>query len=128
MYVFVDSRRRERRDMFLKIHETLINDDLQRGRQLLFIKVTDECSVESLNPDEYRDVNRALGTYNILGLYLKNGCVNERDVLDLWAEPVYNAWRAALPFIDHREHNHGFRPYRHFEELAKRCEKEVNRR
>src|ERR1700761_3050107 len=76
MYVFVDSRRRERRDMFLKIHETLINDDLQRGRQLLFIKVTDECSVESLNPDEYRDVNRALGTYNILGLYLKNGYVN----------------------------------------------------
>jgi hypothetical protein len=122
IYVFLVGRRRDRRDMFLKIHESLISDDLQRGRQLLFTKVKDESSVDLLTDQEYRDINRALGTYNLLGLYVRNGYVDEADVMESWAEPLYNAWRAAGPFIEHREHNHGFRPYAHFEALAKKAE------
>ena len=90
--------------------------------------MTDEPSVERLSDHDYREINRALGTYNILGLYLKNKYVTERDVINLWAEPVYNAWRASLPFIVHREHNHGFRPYRYFEEMAEKCQAEIERR
>jgi hypothetical protein len=111
--------------MFLKIHETLISDDLQRGRQVAYVKLTDEASVETLNDQEYREINRALGTYNMLGVFLAKGYVNRDDVMMLWAEPIVNFWRTTRCFIDQREHAHGFRPYKHFEMLAAACQDRV---
>jgi len=122
IYVFIDSRRRDRRDVFLKIHELLISNDLQRGRYLLFQRVTDEASVQKLSDQEYRDVNRALATYETLGLYLENGYVSKRDVMDIWAEAICRAWHVGQPFIAHRERNHGYRPWPHFEALARAAE------
>lgn len=126
-YVFVDSRRRDRRDIFLKIHELLISDDLQRGRYLLFEKIVDEASVERLSAQEYRDINRAIGTYTTLGLYLKNGYVNERDVMALWAMPIHRAWHSAQPFIAHRQRSQGAHPWTYFELLAQKAEEELTR-
>jgi hypothetical protein len=70
IYVFLDSHKRDQRDVFIKIHELLISDDIQRGRYLLFEKVVDEESVRRLTDEEYRDVNRAIASYNLLGIYL----------------------------------------------------------
>jgi hypothetical protein len=82
VFVFAESRRRDRRDMFLKIHELFYSDDLQRGRNVLFGKVTDEASVGLLTDQEYRDITRVLGAFNTLGLYIRNGYVNEADVMN----------------------------------------------
>ena len=128
IYVFFDNRKRDQRNVFLKVHERLLSDDLQRGRYLLFEKVSDEASVARLREDEYRDINRALATYEALGLYLKNGYVIKRDVMDLWAEAIYRAWHAAQPFIAHREHNHGYRPWPHFEALARASQDDLTHR
>jgi len=73
LYVFVDGRQRDRRDVFLKIHELLLSDDALRGRQLLYDKITDEASVERLTNDEYKDVHRAIGMLNALAYYMKSG-------------------------------------------------------
>jgi hypothetical protein len=48
------SRKRDRREIFIKIHELLISDSIQRGGYLLFEKVTDEESVRRLAAQEYR--------------------------------------------------------------------------
>jgi hypothetical protein len=84
IYVFVDSRKRDQRDIFIKIHELLIIDNIQRGRYLLFEKVVDEDSVKRLTDQEYRDINQAIAAYNLLGIYLKNGYVSQRDVIEVW--------------------------------------------
>jgi hypothetical protein len=126
-YVFFESRRRDRRDIFLTMHQLMIGDDPARGRYLLFQKVTDADSIAQLTDEEYRNINRALATYNALGLYVSNGYVRERDVMDMWAQPICRAWYAAQPFISHRESFQGYRPWKYFELLAQRAEKELSR-
>jgi hypothetical protein len=121
IFVFAENRRRDRRDMFLRIHELLYSDDLQRGRNTLFRKVTDETSVEQLDDQEYRDVIRVLGAYNALGLYIRRKYVNERDVLNTWSESSYRTWSRAQPVRDYRERNEGYRPWNNLDLLAQKA-------
>ena len=127
-FVFFDGRRRDRRDLFLKMHQLMISDDIAKGRYILFEKVTDEESVKRLSGDEYRDINRALATYNALGLYVENKYLRERDVMDMWARPIYRAWHIAQPFIAYREQFQGYRPWGYFATLAQKAEHELSRR
>lgn len=83
-YVFVDNRKKDRRDIFIRIHEPLISDSIHRGRRLLFEKAVDIESVKRLTDEEYRYINQAMAAYNLLGVYLKYGYVNERDVIEVW--------------------------------------------
>jgi hypothetical protein len=128
IYVFADNRKRDRRDVFLGIHQLLYSDDLQRGRNILFRKITNEASVEQLSDQDYRDVTRVLGAYNALGLYMKNKYVNERDVMNSWAESAYLAWKCAQPYLDYREHHDGYRPWSNLERLAQKSQQELSRR
>jgi hypothetical protein len=121
LYIFFDNRRQDRRNVLLKMHELLVGDDLQRGRYLLFEKVIDEASVQSLSGQDYRDINRALATYNLLGLYVKNRYVEARDVLDVWDRSIYRTWVAGQPFLAHREHDHGYKVGVYFEQLAQKA-------
>jgi hypothetical protein len=107
--------------MFLKIHELLYSDDLQRGRNILFHEVTDEASVQQLEDQEYRDIIRVLGAYNALGLYISKKYVVERDVLNTWAESAYRAWRCAQPVRDYRERIEGYRPWGNLDLLAQKA-------
>lgn len=127
IYVFTDNRYRDRRDIYLKIHDYLASDDIQRGRYLLFEKITDEHSIDRLSDQEYRDISRALTAYNSVGLYVKSRYVSEKDVMALWAMPIYRSWRAAQPFIAHREGSHGPHPWAYFEFLANQAEKNLVR-
>jgi hypothetical protein len=120
--VFLDSRNRDRRDIFLKIHELLISDDLQRGRYILFQKITDEESIERLTDREWQDVNRALSTFNALGLYMANRYVKEQDVMDTWAHNICTAWKAAKPFISYRERLQGYPAWIYFAVLADKAQ------
>jgi hypothetical protein len=126
-FVFFDSRRRDQRDLFLKMHELLISDDVLRSRYVLFQTVIDKESVERLTDSEWRDVNRALATLNALGLYLANGYVKERDVMDIWARPICRVWKAAQPVIDYRERLQGYEPWRYFALLAERAQQYLDR-
>jgi hypothetical protein len=126
-FVFFDSRRRDQRDIFLKMHELLISDDVLRCRYVLFQTVTDEDSIKRLTDSEWRDVNRAMATLNALGLYLENGYVKERDVMDIWARPICRVWKAAQPVIDYRERLQGYEPWKHFSFLAEKAQQYLDR-
>lgn len=127
LFAFFDGRRKDRRDLFLQMHQLLISDDLRRGRWILFQKVVDEDSVELLSDDEWRDVDRAMSAYNALGLYIANGYVKERDVMDIWAEPIYRAWKAARPYEAYRKRLEGSSPWKYFDYLAERAGLEISR-
>jgi hypothetical protein len=123
--VFLDNRNRDRRDIFLKMHELLISDDLQRGRYVLFQKITDEGSIERLTDGEWQDVNRALSTFNALGLYMVNRYVREQDVMDTWAHNICTAWKAAKPFISYRERLQGYPAWMYFAILADKAQQHL---
>lgn len=127
IYVFIESRGRDKRDVLIKMHEMLISDDLERARYLLFEKVVDEASVQNLSEQESRDVNRVISAYNLLGIYLKNGYVKEQDVMDAWGRSIYRAWMTAQPFLDHRENHYGYRPAQYFGVLAHRAKEYLSR-
>lgn len=127
-FVFAENRSKDKRDTFLQMHQVMISVDVAKGRYLLFEKVAGKESVERLTDDEYRDVNLALATYNALGLYVQNKYVRERDVMDLWAVPIYRAWHTAQPFIAHRAEFQGYVPWVYFGILAQRAERDLSRR
>lgn len=124
-YTFLAGRKQDRRDVMLKMHELLISDDLQRGRFLLFEKVVDEASVRALTGQDYRDINRAIATYNLLGLYVEKEYVNERDVMSVWARSIYRCWIAGQPFLLQREHDQGYKPAIYLERLAEKARQEL---
>ena len=88
VYVFFNSRVRDRRDVLIKMSEMFISDDLEKGRYLLFNKVTDKASVDHLDDQEYHNINRALSAFNLLGLYVKNGYIGEKDAIETWGSDL----------------------------------------
>jgi hypothetical protein len=128
VFVFANSGKRDRRDLFLHIHQQLLSDQLQRGRFTLFRKVTDEAAVDQLTGEEYRDVNAALSFYNTLGFYVKSGYVKEHDVMELWDRAIWQAWIAAQPFMTHRQKNMGYHILNNFEFLAGKAREELIRK
>jgi hypothetical protein len=128
VFVFANNSKRDRRDLFLRIHQQLLSDQLQRGRYTLFQKVVDEVSVDRLTGEEYRDINAALSFYNTLGFYVKNDYVEERDVMELWDMSIWQAWITAQPFMAHRKKNMGYHILNNFEFLASKAREELIRK
>jgi hypothetical protein len=127
IYVFINNRRLDKRNLLIKMHELLTNDRHQKGRYLLYEKVTDELSVEQLSPEDYRDINGAISALSLLGLYVENGYVSERDALEAWSATIARAWEAAKPFIAHRETREGYNPHLWFEPLARKAREHLAR-
>jgi len=127
VYVFFNSRVRDRRDVLMKMSEMFISDDLEKGRYLLFNKVTDKASVDHLDDQEYHNINRALSAFNLLGLYVKNGYISEKEAIETWGWSVYRSWVAAQPFLEHREQGHGYRPWPYFDLLAEKTRETLSR-
>ena len=61
--------------------EMFISEDLEKGRYLLFNKVTDKASVNHLDDQEYHNINRALSALSPC-LYVKNGYISEKDAIE----------------------------------------------
>lgn len=127
LFAFFDGRRKDERDLFLQMHHLLISDDLRRARGLLFRKVTDEDSVKRLPDGEWRDIERAISAYNALGLYIAKRYIKERDVMDIWAEPIYRAWKAAQPYLTYRMRLDGYNAWKYFDYLADRAGQKISR-
>jgi hypothetical protein len=97
-----DRRRQDRRDLFLKLHERLVEADLQRGRRLLFTRARTVEAVLKLRdeePESFDLINRAIAMYDVAGLYVARNYVDKQDFMTEWG-PVYGrAWLAADAFL-----------------------------
>jgi hypothetical protein len=107
LYVFFHSRRKDKRDLFLRMHEQLVSPDRQRGRRLLYEMASTGRSVEDLEADEYESINNALAYLDVLGIYYKNRYVRRQDVMEIWALPLVRLMQAAQPFLEHRDTDQG---------------------
>jgi hypothetical protein len=88
-------RKQDRRDLFLKMHERLIDPDLQNGRRILreCIKSVEDAEKMRLgDPESYRLVGRALAMFDILGCYVRRGYIDEQLVLEEWGRTYAGSW------------------------------------
>jgi hypothetical protein len=116
------TRRRDRRDVFLRLHEQLITDDAQRGR---FLLLATEGPLSAMPDEDFRCIKRALARYDLLGLYVKKKQVRKADVMALWAEPLFLALKAAPDILTYTEEKDGYRPWSFFFWLARQAEKHL---
>src|SRR5436309_2706793 len=81
--IWTESRTHDRRDLFLKMHERLIDSDLRLGRQILTDYVTSVEAAGTLRrdrPNNYQVAGRTLAMLDILGLYAERKYVDSQLV------------------------------------------------
>ena len=99
IYSLQHNRFLDRRNLSLKLHETLIAPEQQNGRRILFGL---EGDVTELSDQDYTLANRALASLDIVGLYCDKKYVDVDEFLDLWAATFVKLKYAAAPFVAHR--------------------------
>ncbi|GAA2521518.1 hypothetical protein GCM10010423_12800 [Streptomyces levis] len=112
------SVRNDRRDISLKLHETLIDPKLQSGRKVLH----EMQDVASLTAEEYELANKALATLDIAGFYCAKKYVSEKDFLDLWAPALVTLKPSAAPFLAHRDAQRPKPVWPYYRRLTERAE------
>jgi hypothetical protein len=123
------SRRKDKRDIFLKLHELLVSPELQNGRRVLFQLHARVGRVEDLSEADYASANRALASLDIAGLYCHKKYVSEKEILDLWAPSLARMKYAAGPFLQHRDSFwSGIPTWPHYRRLADHAEEYLRSR
>jgi len=129
LFSLLANRRKDRRDVFLRLHEMLISPELQNGRRVLFDLHSRSGRVEDLSPEDYASANRALAVFDVAGLYCHKKYVREKEFLELWDLPLVKMKYAAEPFVRHRD---AFQPgtpvWPHYRRLADHAEESLRRR
>ncbi|WP_457809953.1 DUF4760 domain-containing protein [Microbacterium aquimaris] len=95
-------RRSEKRSLFIHLHDLLTSPDSQVGRRILHTRMTSERRIDRIfkrRPDDFDQVNRALGLYNTLGIYAHKGYVSKDEALDHWGGRVRKGWPAIERFL-----------------------------
>jgi hypothetical protein len=100
---FALSLRRDRRDLFLRVHEGLVTTEQQSARRRLYQLYEQGKQVEDYSDDDYAIVNNALAALNVLGIYYERRYIKPRDVMQFWAVPLLRIKPAAEPFLAKRD-------------------------
>ena len=125
---YAHHRARDRRDLILRIHETLLARELQRCRRLLHERKNVRAWWEQDDEKEdLDDINRALAMFDVLGYYVAKRWVSEADAIELWGESLIRAWQAGRSYIEWRESGEDRRLWPYFQELADVAEKKIAR-
>jgi hypothetical protein len=105
--------------LFLKLHERLVEPDLQRGRRLVFTHaktVDDVIELRDRQAAEFDLINRALSMLDIAGLYVERNYIVKEDFLSEWGTALGPIWLASDPFLQVRFG--GTRGWPHFRALG----------
>lgn len=104
--------RKDRRDLFLTIHQALIAPELQEGRRKLHALGTQQiATVHVDDPDGYQQINRALAMFDIFAMYVERRYISEDLALKEWGHSLSLTWEKAEPFIEARRVHSGYRPW-----------------
>ena len=82
-------RRQQQRDAYRQIQDVLMSEDIQRGRWMVIaIGLGDLPFPERYSADFYL-LNRTLGIYDTLAMYVRRKVVPRTWVLDMWHHPLH---------------------------------------
>lgn len=104
------ARQRDKRDLFLRLHELLLEADLQRGRRIALEQITspeDAKAMRDANPDDYDTINRAMAFADLFALYAYEGYIDHGMALGTWKYAFDRLRAPAEHFMEHRRKMNG---------------------
>ena len=121
------THRVDQRNLLLRVHERLIDPEMQQGRRLLHRHAEDGVAWwDATEPDLEQDrdkINASLAFFDTVGWYVKRKHIKADDLLALWAVPIQRAWRRSKhPYVMYRREREGWDCWPFFEFLADRSE------
>jgi hypothetical protein len=133
LFTWRERKTKDQRDLFLKIHERLIDIELQRGRRVLYQRVNSVEDAEALfreSIDEYDLANRALAMMDLAALYVAQKSIDRQAFLEAWGPTYAHAWKSGQHFIAERINRQGaikaWPAWPHFQLLGKQCAETVH--
>ncbi len=109
----LSQKRQQQREAYRGIYETLTSQDLHRGRWLLIEISRTSRLPEELSPD-FLLINRTLGWFDTLAMYVQRRVVPRRWVLGVWHHPLRDMRTGALVVArDHLARQQGWAPWPH---------------
>lgn len=124
---FLTSRWRDRRDLFLRIHERLASVDQQRGRLMIHRMKSRGTRVTDLSEDEYEAINNALSVLNVACFYYLRRYISRKDMLRTWSVSILRAFDAAQPFLNYRNSLTGTRTWPELQTFTADAERYLQR-
>ena len=122
-----ERKRQDRRDLYLKIHERLVDIDLQRGRRIIYRDVHSAEHAEALfreRPEDYDLANRALAMLDVAALYEEQRYIDGKLLMREWG-PVYARIRENSGYFIAERIARSVEPahpaWPHFQSLARRA-------
>jgi hypothetical protein len=117
----------DQRDLYLKIHERLVDIDLQHGRRIIYRDVQSAEQAKDLfreRPEDYDLANRALAMLDVATLYEEQRYIDGKLFMREWG-PVYARIRENSGYFIAERIAHSAAPvhpvWPHFQSLARRA-------
>jgi hypothetical protein len=119
---FMRSRRLDKRDLFLRMHEALIAPDVVAGRRVLYTLTSKQQAAALVyQEDEESLVYRALAMFDVLAMYAENKWISEKTVLDEWGNSLSRSLAPAELFIEARYDTIQWHSWPHYKALAQKA-------
>ncbi|GAB2994711.1 DUF2800 domain-containing protein [Amycolatopsis acidiphila] len=83
-FVFLYNRRASKRDLYVRMHDQLLDADRQHGRRVLFELAEQNQQPGDLTSEEHRYANHALATLELFGFLYFKRYIPRRDALEMW--------------------------------------------
>jgi hypothetical protein len=117
---FRRARKLDKRDLFLRMHETMIQPDAVAGRRALY-KITSPKDAETscMNDVTSSQIYRALALFDVLALYVESGWIDEGTVLKEWSNSLARSQEPARLWIAARYKGVHWHSWPHYQSLAK---------
>lgn len=115
--------RKSKKDLFISMHEKLIDPEAQGGRKILSKKVDGKDSVSDLETSEFESANRALALYDTLAMYSLRGSVIKADVMETWGLPIHRRAPQIRAFIAYRAEEDKYKSWPHLTAMLDELDK-----
>jgi hypothetical protein len=127
VFTWRERQAKDQRDLFLRLHERLIDIDLHRGRRILTERINSPEDAATLlrdSPTDYELVFRALAMFDIVALYAERRYIDRNLLLEEWGGSYAGAWEHGRHVITERLNRQtssswsGWPHFRHMGKLA----------
>jgi hypothetical protein len=95
------SRRQQQASSYLAVQELMLNDELQRGRLLIY-EVGMSGKLPPIGTADYYRMVRALAIFDLMGAYARKGIIQRNWVLDYW-HPRLQVLRPGYELVNFRD-------------------------
>lgn len=123
---FQRARRLDKRDLFLRMHEALLDPAVVAGRRALYdLRDTGQAAALVYKEETLTQVYRALAMFDVLALYVENGWIDEATVLDEWGNSLRRSIEPAEHFIAARYQTIQWHSWPHYRALAEKARRQA---